>query len=103
MVYCIIALVVSLSLNVFLVYQRLICLEELEYHEENRSALFDNFAGYKTHLESIFELPMFYGDSTLENLIEHTKEMALLVGEYEELHDDDLEEGPLEAPSTEEE
>jgi len=30
---------------------------------------------FKKHLNNIYELPMFYGEPTLENLITHSKEL----------------------------
>jgi len=53
---------------------------------------------FKKHLNNIYELPMFYGEPTLENLITHSKELLetfdifekdilILSGEDEEEYD----------------
>jgi len=31
---------------------------------------------YKEHLQSVYELPMFYGDETLKGLMNHTRDLS---------------------------
>ena len=73
--------------------------------------LTDNIAGfkeevsiYKKHLQSIYELEMFYGDQTLQGLIKHSREMLnniydfqtkyFIEGEEEEIDRTEKEKNP---------
>ena len=98
-VILILLLVASISFNVVLIKQRKILHEELLVYLEEREVLSEAFNGYRSHLEQVYELPLFYGDATMKNLMEHTKEVSSLVAEYEEILEDS-EEVEDEAPSS---
>ena len=34
---------------------------------------------YRNHLEAVYELDMFYGDTTLSELLRHTKDFHLIL------------------------
>ena len=42
---------------------------------------------YRQHLKGVYSLEMFYGDETLQNLLDHTKSLYLLLEEYETVVD----------------
>lgn len=71
-------LVVSVLVNVVLIkYIRENIVKVFVISEES-AELFTMIDSYREHLRSVYELPTFYGDQTLESLLEHTK----MVGEY---------------------
>ena len=46
--------------------------------QEVHNAAFERIDSFKEHIEKIHELEMFYGDETLQGMIQHSKEL----GEY---------------------
>ena len=75
-------LVISFAVNVFgLLYVRWI-LRQYNGLNEDLKDLFDSLSVYSNHVDSIYNTQMFYGDSTLENLINHTKELSQQISDY---------------------
>jgi len=52
------------------------------YINENHKDLLAMLENYSSHIESVHEMEMFYGDETLANLIRHSKEMTQEVGRF---------------------
>ena len=53
------------------------------------------FDGFKVHVESLHELEMFYGDSSLQAMIEHSKFVVDQIDQYKDslsLTDQEVEE-----------
>ena len=42
---------------------------------------------YQSHLERVYGLETFYGDSTLRGLLEHTNDLSVFVSEIKENFD----------------
>ena len=51
----------------------------------NLEALYNMMYAFRTHVEQIHESEMFYGDQTLQALINHSKEMLDEMDKYEDL------------------
>ena len=69
-------LLVSMIFNVgILVYTRAAIARLLSVSEElgDLQAMIDSFSG---HLDSVYELEMFYGDPTLQNLLDHARSFS---------------------------
>ena len=79
------ALTGSLLLNSVLIWLSVKQARNLSYISENANALVDIVSNYRNHLKKIYEMEMFYGDETLEYLMEHTRS---LVGILEEQYGD---------------
>ena len=45
--------------------------------------IFSRLDAFAEHLEHVYELPTFYGDQTLQNLLEHNKEVLEFLKKYE--------------------
>ena len=45
---------------------------------------------YQEHLETVYELPTFYGDETLKALLQHTKDVNANVKEFIEINNEVL-------------
>ena len=75
----------SLLLNSVLIWLSVKQARNLSYISENANYLVDIVSNYRNHLKKIYEMEMFYGDETLEYLMEHTRS---LVGILEEQYGD---------------
>ena len=80
-----IALSGSIMMNGVLIWLSAKQSRKLSYISENVNDLIDIIANYRNHLKKIYEMEMFYGDETLEYLMEHTRS---LVGILEEEYGD---------------
>tara|TARA_R110000824_G_scaffold157825_1_gene331321 strand:+ start:332 stop:646 length:315 start_codon:yes stop_codon:yes gene_type:complete len=74
---------VSLATNVVLVwYVRRVILEIAPLHERTLT-LRDRLEEYTQHIEGVYELPTFYGDLTLKDLLSHSREITGQVQNFE--------------------
>ena len=53
---------------------------------EESAELFTRLQTYASHLNTVYELPTFYGDETLQSLLEHTKDLYGFLGRYEDVY-----------------
>lgn len=53
---------------------------------EESAELFTRLDTYSNHLQSVYELPTFYGDETLNSLLEHTRNIREYLRRYEEVY-----------------
>jgi hypothetical protein len=81
----------SLTLNFGAIYYVRWLIKSLEVINEDVQLMNIIIAEFKKHLESIYELEMFYGDETLKTLLEHSKKLSdqldgldLVINEREE-------------------
>jgi len=78
-----IALVFSSLINVVLFWLAAKQSIRLSYISENIDDLLEIIENYKNHLKKIYEMEMFYGDETLEFLMDHTRSFIdILETEY---------------------
>jgi len=81
-----ISLMMSIGINVFLfIFSRDI---SSRYYVviDNLADLVELLESYRGHLKNIYSMEMFYGDQTLENLMEHTRGlMNILENDYGDL------------------
>lgn len=70
------ALFGSLLLNSVLIWLSVKQARNLSYISENANDLVDIVSNYRNHLKKIYEMEMFYGDETLEYLMEHTRSLV---------------------------
>ena len=94
------ALVISLSANVFMVWYCVKLVDELFFVSETLENLFLDIETFKEHLAGVYEMQVFYGDQTLENLLSHARALSKEFDRYEMLF---LLREPLEGNSIDEE
>ena len=70
-----IILAVSGLFNVFLIWYIRELLLRFSYVEENSVFFYNAIVEYQDHLETVYNLPMYYGEETLKNLMDHTIEI----------------------------
>ena len=92
-----IVLTLAVLFNIF--YIRYL-LQKIVFFAENVDKLREEVEEYGIHLKSLFEMEMFYGDETIQGMIEHTDHMLSKVGDFEEFYS--LISDPNENPEEEE-
>tara|TARA_R100000005_G_C4870027_1_gene126995 strand:- start:37 stop:360 length:324 start_codon:yes stop_codon:yes gene_type:complete len=79
-------LLLSLALNVFCIWVNRQVVAKLFYVSDNIGDTMGIIQEYQEHLESLYEMEMFYGDDTLQGLIEHTKFIIDEIKGFEEIY-----------------
>ncbi len=95
-------LYLSILLNAGLIWFVRNLINELSDINEDMEELLNTTASLQDHIEKIYELEMFYGDQTLEELIQHTKNVVTEIEFYKEKYSSDLEDEELYDDSPEE-
>lgn len=80
-----IILLLSILLNIFLVWYARNTLSNLLYLSDNLGLLYEMISAYNLHLKEVYELERFYGDATLSYLLEHTNAVREELESYEEI------------------
>jgi len=78
-------LILSLLLNALLVFYSVRLARRLFVVGTNLEAIYNIMYAFRTHVEQIHEAEMFYGDQTLQTLIDHSKELLDELDKYEDL------------------
>ena len=81
----IIGFVLSVSLNGLFFWYLRKTTGRLLYISENLNDLISIIGVYRKHLKALYEMEMFYGDETLQHLIDHTRSLHALLEEYEDV------------------
>ena len=84
-----VGLFLSLSFNVAMVFyakNSLSRFNEVANTSENISEIFSVIDSYREHLNAVYEMPVFYGDETLQSLLEHTGQMIDFMKKYENVY-----------------
>jgi len=68
-------LIVSGIINVFAALYVRWLLSTMSEFSENLETLWANLAGFETHVDAIHESEMYYGDSSLQELMSHSKSL----------------------------
>lgn len=79
----------SIAFNVVVVWYIRTSLEKVNTiyaASEEASEIFSMLDAYSEHLQSVYEMPTFYGDETLKSLLDHSKEMIDYLKKYEEVY-----------------
>ena len=76
LVAIIVATVTSAVLNVMMVWyiRRAMKRSSLMYDVTNEILI--TLEDFSTHIDQVHELPLFYGDETIKNLLDHSKEVV---------------------------
>ena len=79
--------------------------ERLSFIYQNIGEVSDIIANYRVHLKSVYSMEMFYGDETLQYLMDHTRPISSLLEDFEdqEFFLEEFESVEEDVPSQEEE
>ena len=58
-------------------------LRKYSYASQNTTEMLDAVEQYKKHLRSVYELETFYGDETLQSLLDHSEQLVAYLVECE--------------------
>ena len=72
-----------------------------KFYSENTGQLFINLQEYTDHLERVNQMEVYFGDPTIQGLLEHSRDVTVTVAEYLDIFS--LEEEDLDAQEEEEE
>jgi len=86
-------LVFSIVGNILLVWYNRQLVQNLFFVSDNIGDVVGLVKEYHEHLESLYEMEMFYGDSTLKGLIDHTSFILEEIKAFEEIYNLTREEG----------
>ena len=78
-----IALLSSISINIFGVWYIRDILGRLTWISENINDIADLVGTYLGHLKNVHQLEQFYGDQEIKGLVEHTKELLVILEDYQ--------------------
>ena len=81
-----IALSISAIVNISLIWYLRKMISKLLFVSENLSDLVKIINNYKKHLGDVYKLEMFYGDTTLEFLMQHTNSLIEVLKDYEDVY-----------------
>ena len=82
----IILLFLSVAINATLIWYLRKVVGKLRYIALTTDDLLAILENYKEHLTNVYDLETYYGDETLQNLLEHSKAVAAEIGEYANMY-----------------
>lgn len=85
-------LIISAIINVVFVFYSRWLIGILRAKEEDIAQLADQVADYVGHVKAVHEMEMFYGDQTLQVLIQHGTDMVEKIEQFDFLLDEESEE-----------
>jgi len=86
-VWLTIALVISAGLNVVLYWLAREQSRRLSTVADNSSDLIELISSFREHVRAVYSLDSFYGDETLQGLLEHSRALsAILENQYGDLN-----------------
>lgn len=80
-------LALSVVLNIFLVWYIYTLLKKLLFVSDNIGGFLEGLESFSEHLESVYNMETYYGDATLERLLEHSRELVKEIGTYKEIYE----------------
>ncbi len=93
-------LIASVAINGFLIWFNREAIGKLLFVSNNVADTMGLIEEYNEHLESLYEMEMFYGDATLKGLIDHTKFVLVEMKKFEQVYtltvDGDIDDYPPE-------
>lgn len=87
MILLIISLVVSVAINVLLLWYIRKMLSKLLYVSDSIGSLLVTAKNFSNHLDGLHAMEMYYGDETLGSLIKHSKQVIEDIKEFEDIYE----------------
>ena len=88
-------LTISFLINILLSYLLFRTLRRTYYFYDNMGDIIYNIQSFQGHLSQVYEMETFYGDETLQNLLEHSKELNIYLLDMEAVLGDISTEGAV--------
>ena len=80
-----ILLILSMLINVFFLFYVRWLIKSMSFISENLDNLWGNLQGFHNHVNAIHETEMFYGDNTLQELLEHSKSLTEEIDNFRDI------------------
>ena len=80
-------LILSLALNGALIWYITQLVKRLWLVSENMGDLFLQLAAFTDHVDRVNTMEVYYGDTVLQNLLDHSKNIVEEVERYKDIHD----------------
>ena len=87
MLYLILALAFSVSVNAFLFWFSRKSSTRLTIVASNIDEILLALENFESHLETIYEMETFYGDETLHSVLMHAKGITEFLSEFEDIYE----------------
>ena len=85
-IWLMIALFVSVAINVFLIWFAREQSTRVTYVSQNIGDLVELISSYRDHLKAIYQLDTYYGDDNIKFLFDHTRSLiAIIEQEYSDV------------------
>ena len=79
-------LIISVVINLLFIWYVYKLLDKLLFVSDNMGDFLDILQNYSEHIERVYSMETYYGDETIERLLEHSKEMVKEMKTYEEIY-----------------
>jgi len=76
----------SVGVNIILFWYVRKIISRFYVASEEATEIFSKLDAYGEHLQSVYDMPTFYGDETLHGLLEHSKEIKSFLKRYENVY-----------------
>jgi hypothetical protein len=77
----------SIILNILLIWYIIQLVKRFLNISDELENLFVLLEEYSEHVDIVYNLERFYGDTTLENLLRHSKAISGVVGDFRAIYD----------------
>tara|TARA_R110002110_G_scaffold17904_1_gene75820 strand:- start:131 stop:544 length:414 start_codon:yes stop_codon:yes gene_type:complete len=85
--YLILALTASVSVNAFLFWFARKSSSRLTIVASNIDEIMTALENFESHLETIYEMETFYGDETLHGVLKHARGLVEFLSEFEDIYE----------------
>ena len=79
-------LIVSAVVNLFFIWYVYTLLKKLLFVSDNIEDFLETLSDYSEYIETIYNMETYYGDETIERLLEYSKEIVQEIKAYEEIY-----------------
>ena len=69
-------LFLSVVINIIFLWYARNLIKLVAFTNEDNREIYIALSDYQDHLENVYSMDLFYGDSTLESLLKHTKQIT---------------------------
>ena len=80
-------LAISVLMNIFFIWYLVKLLKKFLNISDELEGLFVLLEEYSDHVDLVYQLERFYGDSTLDNLLRHSKTISARAKNFREIYD----------------
>ena len=86
MILLIIFLILSIFINVLLLWYIRKMLSKLLPVSDNMGNLVEDLASYQNHLQQLYEMEMYYGEPSIKQLIVHSRQIIEHVKQFSDVY-----------------